>query len=106
MSEFKVGDRVWLLSAGWDVATVTNLNPLMIQFDDVKKPIKVRARELQWLRPVMDYPMPKVGDTIKIKEGHIVSAGKEFVVAEVQGGGWVKTTEGSLFHYSFFGEQP
>lgn len=102
-NEFKVGDRVWLLSAGWDSATVTKLEPLTIKFDDLEKSIKVPEEHKQWLTPYVEYPMPKPGDTIKINDKHFVCSGMEFTVGEVQQGGWIKTTYGHLFHYDFFG---
>ena len=102
MSEFKIGDRVWLLSAGWDTATIKKLEPLTIEFDNVEKVLKVPKGQQQWLRHCIYYPMPNVGDIIKINNKHLVSAGQEFVVAEIQEAGWVKTTKGSLFHFDFF----
>ena len=102
MTDFKIGDRVWLLSVGWDCATVVKLKPLTIKFDGLEKNIKVPEQHQQWLNPFIDYPMPKIGDTIKINDKHFVCAGKEFEVAEVQKAGWIKTTDSNLFHFDYF----
>ncbi len=101
-SEFKIGDRVWFIYLGWDCATVVEVEPLTIKFHNSEKPIKIPERHQQWLIPYVQYSMPNVGDTIKINEKHFVCAGKDFVVAEIQKGGWVKTTDGNLFHFDFF----
>ena len=102
VKDFKVGDRVWLVSVGWDCATVTKLDQLTIKFDGSEKSLKVPLNHQQWLTHFIDYPMPNVGDTIKINDKHFVCAGMEFTVSQVQQGGWVKTTYGHLFHYDFF----
>ncbi|OKH38336.1 hypothetical protein NIES2119_09880 [[Phormidium ambiguum] IAM M-71] len=51
------------------------------------------------------HPPYKVGDSIIINKKHKVSAGKHYVIAEVQENGWVQCeqgTVGALFHEEFF----
>ena len=102
-SEFKIGDRVWLLCAGWNYATVIKLEPLSIKCNNSEKSLKVPESQQQWLAPYVEYPMPKPGDTIKINDKHFVCSGMEFTIQEVQDGGWIKTTDGNLFHFDCFG---
>lgn len=102
-NELKIGDRVWLLSTGWDCATVLKLEPLTIKFNGSEKSLKVPESHQQWLTLYVEYPMPKPGDTIKINDKHFVCAGMEFTIQEVQDGGWIKTTDGNLFHFDCFG---